>query len=115
MEIYGSEDIVVERNSDDTYYIGLKKYLIDKLDTCVNLNDFFSLEGYLTNQIRGTISLCNSLEKEMKEEIEELKKENKELRHCIAHLNTRVNNLIAEKQLKEFYEKNNRECEVARC
>lgn len=30
----------------------------------------------------------------------------KELRKIAANLNTRVNNLIAEKQLKEFYEKN---------
>ena len=112
LEIYGSGDIVVEKYSDNTVYIGLKDHLLDKLDRCVEMNDFYSLEEFLLiYKINGAFYKCHSLTNE----IEELKKENKELRHYIARLNTRVNEIIAEKQVKEFYEKNNRECEVARC
>ena len=43
LEIYGSEDIVVEKYSDNTVYIGLKNHLLEKLDRCVEINDFYSL------------------------------------------------------------------------
>lgn len=49
---------------------------------------------------------CGRLDDGLKKEIEELKSENtflkdeiKKFKKCLAYLNTRVNNLIAEKQL----------------
>lgn len=48
-------------------------------------------------------------------ENEELKKEIKKLKRQIANLTTLICTHIGQEQMKEFYEKNNRECEIAKC
>ena len=91
-----------------------------------NSNFIVSLDDDIFNKIvnecdrKVDISHLNSIKDEIDEKIEsvirhttvsyfnlfdKLEKENKELRKIIAKLNSRVNDLIAEKQVKEFYEK----------
>lgn len=68
---------------------------IDKINCKVDYEHFDELSWSTECQINN-----------LKDKNEFLQNEVKELRKIIARLNTRVNNLIAEKQLKEFYEKN---------
>lgn len=48
----------------------------------------------------GTTTTTHDIDS-IKNDIERLIKENKDLRKCLAYLNTRVNELIVEKQMKE--------------
>lgn len=68
---------------------------IDKIDCKIDFEQFNNFSLYFESQLN-----------ELNKENELLQNEVKELRKIVANLNTRVNNLIAEKQLKEFYEKN---------
>jgi hypothetical protein len=53
------------------------------------------------NKINNVESDLNDKFSHLLSENEELRKEIKDLKKCLAYLNTRVNNLIAEKQIKE--------------
>lgn len=69
---------------------------IDKIDCKVDLGEFDEFSWSVNCGLAENKTNINFLQNEIKE-----------LKKIVANLNTRVNNLIAEKQLKEFYEKNN--------
>lgn len=102
IEIVGTNGIVTEflaKNAFEKVILLSLDYdikeKIDKINCKVDYEHFDELAWSTECQI-------NSL----KDKNEKLQNEVKELRKIVANLNTRVNNLIAEKQLKEFYEKN---------
>lgn len=102
-QIYGSNGITVRHYFDGNDVItdvGLSQSVFDELNNKASIR----YVECINNSLVGTYEYLN---KEYQETKNKLEKEIKELRSTIAKLNTRVNNLIAEKQLKEFYEKNN--------
>lgn len=80
---------------NDEIVLQLDTEVYNKITECVSLDDFYNI----TNNIHDNIDVLYQEKESLISEINDLKK-------IIAKLNTRVNNLIAEKQLKEFYEKN---------
>lgn len=63
-------------------------------------------QNYFTINSDFKISNDQSFGISLNDKIESLEKENKELRRNLAFLNTRVNNLIAEKQMQKYHETN---------
>ena len=87
-----------KKNVSNEVVFQLDGEIYDKISQSVTLDDFY----HTTNNIHDNIDV-------LYQEKESLINEIRELKRIVAKLNTRVNNLIAEKQLKEFYvyEKNN--------
>lgn len=77
---------------DDSY---LKAYIND------NFNAALCHIDYSSTSLKAALDDLKEDNKDLKNENESLKNEIKELRRNLAYLNTRVNNLIAEKQLQE--------------
>ena len=107
-QIYGTYGITVQHYFEDNDIItdiGLSQSIIDELDRKASISQVDNIENSLTEKIENLVEIFEYLNQEYQETKNKLEKEIKELRSTIAKLNTRVNNLIAEKQLKEFYEK----------
>lgn len=95
-------DTIVQDAFNNSNIISLDESVLEilsKVDTKVDLGYIHSIEDDIQDRI-------DAIEESHFELLSRFEKENKELRKIIANLNTRVNNLIAEKQVKEFYEKN---------
>ena len=109
-QIYGTYGITVQHYFEDNDIItdiGLSQSVIDELDRKASISQVDNIENSLTEKIEKLVEIFEYNNQIFQETKNKLEKEIKELRSTIAKLNTRVNNLIAEKQLKEFYEKNN--------
>ena len=100
-DIFGANGITVRQIAKDafnsSYVIGLN-FDVD--------NKIASIEAKIDG-LSEVVRKKTSIEELYRvwERLELAEKENKELRKNLAKLNTRVNDLIAEKQVKEFYEK----------
>ena len=77
--------------------------ILYECDRKVDISHLNSIKDEIDEKIEGVIRHTTASYFDLFDKIE---KENKELRKIIAKLNSRVNDLIAEKQVKEFYEKN---------
>ena len=90
---------VVQDAFNSTFIVSLDDDVINKIfnecDRKVDISHLNCVKNEINDKIDTSyFELFNKIEKE-----------NKELRKIIARLNTRVNDLISEKQVKEFYEK----------
>ena len=90
---------VVQDAFNSTFIVGLDDDVFNKIvnedDRKVDISHLNCVKNEIDDKIDASyFELFNKIEKE-----------NKELRKIIAKLNSRVNDLIAEKQVKEFYEK----------
>lgn len=95
INVYGTNGVVVSNYDDNVFRVSLTDDVYENMCENVRASEFYGTIGDIDNQL----DMCKS-------EIEGLKLENKELRKLIARLNTRVNNIVAEKQMNDFYEKN---------
>ena len=108
-KIYGVNGVTVTQVVNDSlgsnFLISVDDKLICKVDKKADYQDVYRLEDELNNKFNDLLAYCNELKNENFNLTTKFEKENKELRKIIANLNTRVNNLIAEKQVEKFYEK----------
>lgn len=91
---------------NDNLYTNISSSYIDglTLTTTTTSSYYFNYDeliGRNENKINNVEHDLNCRFSHLLSENEKLKKEIKDLKKCLAYLNTRVNNLIAEKQVKE--------------